>query len=412
MNTLAFLKRNRNYRLLYSGQFISFIGTMITMVALPYQIYAQTKSTLMVGLLSLCQLMPLLITALLGGVLADRYHRRKLLLISEMLLAGGCILLASNALLPVPKVWLIFVVATLMSAITGLHRPALDGIMQQIVAKKDFPIVTSLSTFIYSIGMIIGPAIGGVIIQKFGIVTTFFVDFISFLISLIVLIQIKGMPKPTVTKVESVFASLLDGFRYTLSKQELVGTYLVDFAAMIFGMPMALFPAIAQSYGGDVLGLLYAAPAAGAMLVSIFNGWTTRIKRHGLAISVAACLWGVAIICFGFATHAHIVFALFFLALAGAFDALSGIFRMVMWNDTIPNEFRGRLAGISMIGYLSGPKLGDTEAGVVAALFGVTTSIISGGILCVVSVAVCCYFLPKFWRYQPDQNSIQLKAEA
>ena len=399
---LSLFRRNPNFRLLYLGQFVSFAGTMITSVALPYQIYLITRSTLMVGLLSLFQLLPLLVTALIGGVLADRHHRRRLLLATESLLAIGCLLLAANTMLLTPHVWLIFVIATFMSAINGLHRPALDSITQQIVAKEDYPQVGALATFKFSICMIAGPAIGGLIIANYGLLVTFIFDFATFLISLIALLLISHIPSPQANRDQSTLAALAQGFRYAMSRQELLGTYFVDFVAMIFGMPMALFPAIALSHGGpQTLGMLYSAPAVGALIISFYSGWTNRIKRHGMAIAMAAILWGIAIICFGYTLH-YLYLALGFLALAGAFDAISGIFRSIMWNQTIPNEYRGRLAGIEMISYLSGPKLGDTEAGLIAAAFGVTFSIISGGIFCIIGVGVCCYYLPKFWHYRSE----------
>ncbi len=396
---LSIFRRNRNFTLLYIGQFVSFIGTMITGVALPYQIYTQTHSTLMVGLLSLVQLLPLLFTALIGGVFADRYHRRLLLLMAETVLAIGSLILAFNAHFASPHIWIMFVVSSLMSAFNGLHRPALESMVQQIVKKEDYATVSSLSTFKGSVSMVGGPAIGGLIIANFGLVATYFVDVASFVISLTALLLMTHIPKPQSVRDDSTWTSLKQGFRYAFSRQELVGTYVIDFTAMIFGMPTALFPAIAQSFGGaKVLGILYSAPAVGALIVSLFSGWTQLVTRHGLAIAVAAGMWGVSIIFFGLASHFWV--ALIFLALAGAFDGISGIFRMTMWNQTIPNDLRGRLAGIEMISYLSGPRLGDTEAGLVAAAFGVTASIVSGGVLCVVGVAICCYFLPKFWRYE------------
>jgi len=400
---LSIFRRNRNFTLLFIGQFVSFFGTMITSVALPYQIYTETHSTMMVGLLSLFQLLPLLVTALIGGVFADRYHRRMLLLGAEFLLAIGCLLLAWNATLLIPHIWAIFLIATLMSAMTGLHRPALDSIVQQIVAKKDFPSVSALGTFKYSLGMIAGPAVGGLIIGHFGIVVTFLSDFATFLISLCAILAMSHIPKPQASHDESTWSSLRTGFRYAFSRQELIGTYVIDFIAMIFGMPSALFPAIALSFGGPkILGLLYSAPAIGALFVSFFTGFAERVRSHGKAIAIAAVGWGVAIIFFGLAPDLYI--ALFFLALAGAFDAVSGIFRGIMWNETIPNHLRGRLSGIEMISYLSGPKLGDTEAGFVAALFGIPFSIISGGVLCVVGVMVCSYYLPRFWQYQCEER--------
>lgn len=396
---LSILKRNRNYRLLYFGQFISFLGTMITSVALPYQIYHETHSTLMVGLLSLLQLLPLLLTALAGGVLADRKHRKMLLLISESLMALGCLTLAINAKSSMPYIWIIFVAAIFMSAINGLHRPALESITQQIVNKEDYPLISSLSTFTYSTCMIVGPAVGGLIIAHFGLIITYIIDFISFIFSLCALWMMSHIPKPKPTNDESAIKSLLEGIRYAIARQDLLGTYFVDFVAMIFGMPMALFPAIAQTYGGvETLGMLYSAPAVGAVLISFYSGWIKHVKRHGAAIAIAAGLWGISIIFFGISHQLYL--ALLFLAFAGAFDAVSGMFRHIMWNETIPNEYRGRLSGIEMISYMSGPKLGDTEAGLVAAAFGITTSVISGGVLCVLGVVICCYYLPKFWHYR------------
>lgn len=175
-----------------------------------------------------------------------------------------------------------------------------------------------------------------------------------------------------------------------------MGTYLIDFNAMLFGMPNALFPAIAEGLGGGaVLGLMYAAPAVGALAVSATSAWTARVTRYGVAIIVAASLWGVAIIAFGFTTTAWT--ALLTLACAGAADMVSGLFRMSLWNQTIPDEFRGRLAGIEQISYMSGPLLGNAEAGLVAGLTSVRTSVVSGGVLCVLGSVLLAFTLPRFW---------------
>jgi len=398
---LSVLRRNRNFTLLYIGQFVSFFGTMMTGVALPYQVYMETHSTLMVGLVSLAQLLPLIITALIGGVFADRYHRRLLLIVAESVLAVGSIILALNALAATPHLGIIFLVAGLMSAFNGLHRPALDSITQQLVVKKDFSTVSSLMSFKANVCMIAGTAVGVIIMLHLGMFDIYLADAATFIVSLGAILSMTHVPKPQVTADDSALTALKKGLQYAVSRQELMGTYLVDFVAMIFGMPTALFPAIAQSFGGaKVVGILYSAPAIGGLAMSFFSGWAENVKRHGMAISIAAALWGVAIICFGLSSN--FILALFFLMLAGAFDTVSGIFRLTMWNETIPQALRGRMAGIEMISYLSGPKLGDTEAGLIAALFGVTVSIVSGGVLCVLGVAACGYFLPKFWRYRAE----------
>lgn len=400
---LSIFRHNRNFLFLFIGQCVSLMGTMIVSVALPYQIYTLTHSTLMVGILSLCQLGPLLFTALLGGAFADRYHRRLLLLLSEALLACCSLVLAYNAAQGESLI-VIFLIAMVGSAITGLHRPALDSIVQQIVAKEDFPAVGSLASIKASFCMIAGPALGGLLVAHSGLVVTYLVDVSSFVISLCALLAMTGIPKPLASEVdESTFTAIKSGFRYAFSRQELIGTYLVDFVAMIFGMPTALFPALALKFGGATsLGLLYSAPAMGALVVAFFSGWARHIKRHGAAIAVSAALWGVAMI--GFGLSQPLWLALLFLAIAGGFDAISGIYRSIMWNETIPNQLRGRLAGIEMISYLSGPRMGDAEAGLVASLIGVEAAIVSGGVLCVIGVAICCWSLPIFWRYRATDS--------
>ena len=402
----SLLKKNKNFRFLFLGQLLSFFGTMISQVAFPYQIYLQTHSNLMVGLLSLAQLIPLLGTALFGGVLADRCHRRALLLIAEALLAVSCGLLLWNACLATPHIWVLFVVGSAMSALNGLHRPALQGILQQIIPAADFISASALQSLVYSLGMIAGPAVGGLLIAHFGLPANYAVDCATFIISLCALLQLRSIAAPPAVVNESILQALKQGLNYAFTRQELLGSYAVDIVAMIFGMPLALFPAIAMLHGGaPALGFLYAAPAVGAVLASLVSGWCHQVKRYGAAIGVAAILWGIAILLFGLCHH-YFYLALFFLMLAGCFDAISGVFRSTLWNEMIAPEFRGRLAGIEMISYLSGPKLGDVEAGLMAAAFGVTASIVSGGVLCVLAVGVCCVGLPKFWRYRSATPSV------
>lgn len=404
LHHFSLLKRNRNFRFIYLGQFVSFIGNMITMVALPYQIYHETQSTIQVGLLGAFQLFPILFTALIGGVIADRYPRRQLLIFTEILLALGCLLLAVNSLTMKPSIIFIYGIAMLTAAVTGLHRPSLDSAAQQIVAKEDFPALGALAALKWSVSMVAGPALGGLLISCFGLVTTYLIDFSTFLFSLGMLFFVKLKPIVLQDKPESVWQSLKTGFSYALARQELIGTYVVDMVAMIVSMPTVLFPAIAQQLGGPkTLGLLYASTAIGALFISIFGNWTSKVKRHGVAIAIAASCWGISIIFFGIFRN-YFLLSLFFLVLAGGFDAVSGIFRSVVWNERVPNHLRGRLAGIEMISYLTGPRLGDTLMGFSASFLGVTFSIVSGGLLCVMGVGICCYNLPRFWKYRSSIN--------
>ena len=402
------LRRHRDYRWLYAAQSVSFLGSMVTYVALPYQMWALTHSSLAVGMLGLVELLPLLVTAFVGGALADTVDRRKMVLWTEVGLALGCGLLAADALLPVPRVWLLYAAATIMSALNGLQRPSLEAMTQRLVDPAELPAAAALQMFRGSMGMIAGPALGGLLIATVGIPSTFLFDLGTYAFSFFAVRQLRALPPPLAAE-RPTLESVREGFRYARSRQELMGTYFVDFIAMIFGMPLALFPALAGRLGGPrVLGMLYAAPAVGALVASLTARWTPRVSRHGLAVMLAATGWGIAIVAFGFCDT--LLPALFFLVLAGGADAISGIFRMTMWNQTIPDALRGRMAGIEMVSYLSGPLLGHVEAGAVAAAWGVRASVVSGGVLCVVGVLVCGALLPRFIAYDA-RNKIRSPEE-
>jgi MFS family permease len=245
--------------------------------------------------------------------------------------------------------------------------------------------------------MIAGPAVGGVLIATIGLPATFGIDVATSGAAVLALGLMRAVPPPPDAVPPSV-KSIVEGMKYAWSRQELLGSYGVDMVAMFFGMPMALFPAIATQFGGaEVLGLLYAAPSVGALVASLTSGWAVRVHRHGTAIIWAAASWGLAIAVFGLVSNLFV--ALFFLALAGGADMISGIFRGTLWNQTIPDRLRGRLAGIEQVSYSSGPLLGNLESGVVAALFGVRASVVSGGVLCVLGVGLFALALPAFRHY-------------
>ena len=388
--------RHRDFRLLYIAQFVSLLGTMITYVALPYQMYRLTGSSLSVGLLGLAELVSLLATAFLGGMLADVVDRRRMAIATDVGLAAGSAALALLAMAG-GSAWSLYLVAAWMSGVSGLQRPSIESLSPRLVPHDELPAAGSLAVFRGSICMIVGPAVGGALIVSAGLPATYTADVASYGLSLFCLWLIKAVPPPEDANPPSV-AAVIEGLRYARSREELIGTYVVDFVAMVFGMPLALFPAVSDRLGGpSVLGLLYAAPAAGALVASLTSRWTPRVHRHGLAVMIAATVWGLAIAGFGFAETLWPALAC--LALAGAADAISGIFRMTMWNQTIPDALRGRLASIEMVSYSSGPLLGHVEAGAVAAAFGVRASVVSGGILCVVAVIACGFWLPQFVRY-------------
>jgi MFS family permease len=391
------LKKNRDFRYLYFGQFVSLFGTMMSIVALPYQIYNLTNSTFAVGLLGVVELVPLLITAFIGGALADVLDRRKLLIRAELGMAIGCLFLVGNALLPHPHVWLIYVIAALLSALSGLHRPSLDALTVRLVTHEEIQATSVLAMFKTTVGMIGGPAVAGICIANLGLAWTFVFDFITFIFSLGVLAQIKSLAPAEARERPSV-KSVYVAVKYAIGRQELLGTYIIDFVAMVFAMPNAVFPAMAVILGGTkALGWLYAAPAIGAFFVTVFSAWTKKIKRHGTAVALAAMLWGSSIACVGVSNK--ILWVLFFLGLSGATDCVSGIFRITIWNETIPDKLRGRMASLEMVSYMSGPLLGNAQVGFLASMTSTQIAILTGGTLCITAVIVSIFLLPGFWKY-------------
>jgi MFS family permease len=396
--------RHRDFKLLFWGQLISFLGSMLTYVAVPYQVYQLTHSPLMVGLLGLAQLGPILAFSMVGGAIADASDRRGTVLATEVAFAVLSALLYVNAILPEPQLWVIFVLAAIQAGLFALQRPSLDALMPRLVEKSDLTAAGALTATRGTIGQLLGPAIGGVLIVTVGLPATYAVDAISFAASLVALAFMRASP-PVLGGERPSLQGILDGWNFARSRSELIGTYVVDIVAMVFGMPEALFPAIAETLGGPaVLGLLYSAPALGALIAAGTSGWTNHVQRQGLAVILAATAWGVAIIGFGLATTALV--ALPMLAVAGGADAISGIFRMSIWNRTVPDELRGRLASIEMVSYTSGPALGDAESGLVAGLFSVPASVISGGVLCVLGCIVCAVLLPGFRQYEVAESQV------
>ncbi len=395
--------KSRDYRFLFFSQFISFLGSMLTYVAVPYQVYALTKSSWLVGLLGVVQLVPTLIFGLVGGSVADSMDRRKLLLVSESIMCLCTLGFLANAILPNPSVGAIFVLTALVQTAVGFHRPALDALTQKIVHPEHFSGVAALGSFRYSFGAIVGPSLGGVLIAVYGAKIAYFIDFLSFLIALILIMRMSRIPNPD--KSEKAMGSrIMEGLRYALVRPALVGTYIVDIVAMAFAFTTALFPAMAEAWGGaSAAGTLYSAMPIGSLIVTLLSGWTKKVKRHGAMVVIAAALWGLAIIALGF-VHS-LALAVVCLALAGAADMVSGIFRSTIWNETIPNEMRGRLSGIEMISYLSGPLIGNTRAGAMAGAFGIGPSIWIGGVICTIGVVLCGFLLPQFWNYRSSAES-------
>lgn len=394
------LINHRNYRLLYTGQFISVIGTMTTYVAIPYQIHQLTQSPFLVGLLGAVQLIPVLLFSLIGGLLADSINRQRLLWLAELIMAMGVIGLVLNTLQSVPNLTLIFTLAFVIQAASAIHRPTIDAMRQSLVNKDEYAALGALGAFQGSFSMIVGPALAGVMIVNWGILSVYCLDVFSFLVAILCILRMANLPASEEGRSID-FKFLAEGLHYALKRPELVGTYIVDIVAMLFAFPLALFPLMSDRWGGaSAAGLLYAAMPIGSLLITLVSSRFKVIQRHGAAVVIAAIIWGLGIIGLGWAPSLEV--ALFCLIVAGAADMVSGLFRSIIWNETIPNSMRGRLAGVEMISYLSGPLLGNLRAGFMAEQWSLGFSIWSGGVACVIGVGICGILLPEFWRYRSE----------
>jgi MFS family permease len=365
---LSPLRESRDLRLLVLGGGISFAGSMLTFVALPYQAYQLSHSSLIVGLLSLAELIPLLATAFIGGALADAVDRRRMIRVTEAALGLASGVLVVNSLLGRPQLRVLFVVSGVFAAADGLQRTSLAAIVPQIVRPEQLPATSAVMSMQSQLGMIAAPALTGVIIAVGRLTLTYSLDVASYLVSLGFLLLLGAMPPPP-GESDLSLAAIRAGMSYAWRRKDLLGTYLVDMNAMFFGMPNALFPQIASHLGGaSALGVLYASPALGSFVVTVTSGWVAQVRRFGRMIAVAAGVWGLGIILLGFASSLWL--AAVGLVIAGSGDMVSGLARTTMWNQSIPDALRGRLAGIEMLSYSSGPALGNVEAGLLETLAG------------------------------------------
>jgi MFS family permease len=396
--------RHRDFRNLWLGQAISTVGGEIGIVAVPYQVYTLTHSTALVGLLGLASLVPLLVVPLIGGAIADALDRRTILLRTEtgMALVAGLFLV--NALLPHPQVWALFVLQAVAVAIFSLGRPAMSSLTPRLVPDGEIAAAAALTSVYSSLAAVGGPAVGGILIAVAGVPWTYGIDLVTYAASFVVVWLLPRMP-PLGSVDRPSLSSILDGFRFLKGRQPLLGIFAVDTMAMVFGMPTALFPALAlHRFGGNAatVGYLYSAPYAGALVGSLFSGWTSHVRRQGLGVTIAACAWGVAIAVFGFTTTLWPALAL--LAVAGAADFFSAVLRSTMLIRATPDHLLGRLQGIEFAQVASAPNLGDVEAGVLASLTSLRFSVVSGGVLCVVGCIATALALPRFLRYDSRED--------
>lgn len=370
---------------------------MMTNVAIPFEVYDLTKSTFLTGIVGVVMLIPNVAGGLFGGGLADSFDRRNLILLFESAMAALLLLMAALSYFDLHPAWLVIAFSFFLSCFNGFHRPALEALTPRLVAREDLDALANLNSFKGTVAMIAGPAVAGILIAQHGVTVVYLLDGLSFLISIGFLLMAGALPKLE-TPSQFSFLSIMEGLRYAKSRPELAGTYLVDIAAMAFSMPHLLFPAVALQFGHkEGLGWLHSSLAIGAFLATIFSGWTKKRVRHGVIITLAASAWCISMIGFGWSPT--IWWALGFIFIAGYFDMISAVFRMRVWNETIPDNIRGRMAGIEMISYMSGPLIGNAQLGFMAEKLGIMPAISLSSSVGLICVSITAALLPKFWFY-------------
>jgi MFS family permease len=390
------LRLDRDYRWLWIGQAIGGIGNQITRIALPYQVYVLTGSTLAIAALTLFQLIPILVFSLGGGSVADFVDRRRLLLITQAGLLACSIGLAGLALVPAPPLIAIFAIAFVAAGLGSIDQPARSSSIARLVPAERLPSAIALNQLNFQTASVIGPAIGGALIASVGLSGAYLADVATFAASITSLLAISPLP-PLAAAARPGLAAIREGLRFVLSRRVILSTFAIDLNAMIFGMPTALFPVLALDVfrvGPQGLGFLAAAPAAGAFLGALLSGWVASVQRTGRAVIVAVAIWGVAIALFGLTTFSFAL-ALVFLAIAGAADVLSAVFRSTIVQLETPDSLRGRVTSIHILVVTSGPRVGDIEAATVASVIGPQLSVVSGGLLCIVGVVGVARLFPE-----------------
>jgi MFS family permease len=402
---LSALRASHELRLLVLGNFVSGLGTQASLVALPFQVYVQTRSALLTGLLGAAELVPLVAMALLGGALADRMDRRRLLLIDQIGLVTVAAALCVAAVVGDPPVIVLYVLGGLLAGFGALQNVARSAIVPNLVSREDMPAALAINFGLYQLTMVFGPGLGGLLIAAAGVAGAYAVDALSCLAMVAALrglgpqLPIAGGPAPA-----RIGRSIAQGLAFVRRSPALLGSFAIDLSAMTFGMPRALFPVLAVSvYGAGAAGtgLLFAAVSAGAAVAALTTGWLDSARRLGLVTISAVCVWGVAIAAAGLAGSLWPAAAL--LAVAGAADSVSAVCRSVINQTVTPDALRGRMSSVFSLVVTSGPRLGDVEAGVVASLTSVRTSVVSGGLACVAGALVVAAAFPALAAYDKQR---------
>lgn len=395
------LRASRDFRLLWMGSTVSSIGTQITRVAVPFLVFKATGDPFALGLISAITFAPMLVSSIVGGAIADAYERRRIAQVSAAVGALASIVHALNAGVGEPRLWLLYVTHAVGTCVTMAGAPAMRSALPFLVEERMLTSALMVQSTTYTSSSVVGPALAGFILASGGPVWAFIIDALTFGWSFVCLTMMKPIPPRdgVARKVSGAF--IIDGFRALRGRKPIIGSFLADINAMVFGMPIAIFPAIHAERWADnprYLGFLYSAIPAGMFAASIFSGWTRNVTRHGMVVILSIVVWGLAIVAFGLIDGFAI--SLVCLAIAGAADMVSGVSRNAMLQLSATPEIQGRLQGVGMAVWTSGPALGDFEAGTVAGLWSVDGAVWSGGLLCIAGIGVIALAFPEFTRFR------------
>ncbi|MDX6552921.1 MAG: hypothetical protein QOH74_1409 [Gaiellales bacterium] len=399
---LSPLRLSAAYRRLWTGDLVASGGSQLAAVALPYQVYTQTGSSLQVGLIGLAALGPLLLGSLTAGVFADAFDRRRLLVVSQLGAAACCVALALLSASGKPPLAALYVLAALLAFAGSIESPVRNAVIPGLVGIEKVPAASALNQIVDQTSQIAGPAVAGLLLAGLGIWETYAVGAAGFGLAVATVVALPPL-RPVDGAAAPGWRALVDGLSFARRQPVLLSTFAVDLNAMVFGMPRALFPALAVGtfeVGPRGLGLLYAAPAAGALLAAVGSGWVTSVRRQGLAVMASVVAWGLSIAVFGLVPGELFWLALLLLAAAGAADVISAVFRNTIMQEVTPDGMRGRMASLHIAVVTSGPRIGDVEAGVVASATSVGFSVVSGGVICVAGVALLHLLSPALARYE------------
>jgi MFS family permease len=385
---------------LFGGLSLAWLGRQLTVVAVPFQVFELTGSTFLVGALGVAQLIPILLTSVVGGALVDSVDRRRLLVIAQAVLMATAVGLAWNASLERPSVWLIFVLSAISAGVSAVDSPARSASMPTLVGRQLLPASLALTQTVANVARTVGPAVGGFLIATTSLTLTYSLEAIAFVLGGLMMFRV-GELKPEGGGQRFGWESIKEGYRFLRERRVLQANFVIDLNAMIFGMPQALFPVIGtEILGGDAstVGLLYSAPGAGALLGAMTSGWVGTIRRQGRAVIAAVIVWGLAIAAFGMVTSVWLAVAL--LAVAGGADVVSAVFRNTILQLAVPDRLRGRLSSIQIAVVTGGPRLGDFEAGAVASVTSPQFSVVSGGVMCILGALFIARRVPEYDNYE------------